>query len=46
MAPQDFRDHALYLRLMPAVEALGGGMNVWPLSVRRFGAAGEKADGR
>jgi pimeloyl-ACP methyl ester carboxylesterase len=27
-APKDFRDHDLYVRLMQAVEAAGGGMNV------------------
>ncbi|TVP55129.1 MAG: alpha/beta hydrolase [Halomonadaceae bacterium] len=28
MAPEDFRDHALYVRLMQSVESHGGGMNV------------------
>lgn len=28
MAPDDFRDHALYVRLMQSVESHGGGMNV------------------
>ena len=33
MAPEDFREHGLYVRLMQAVEAHGGGMNVSLLSM-------------
>jgi len=32
-APEAFRDHDLYVRLMQAVEAAGGGMNVSPASL-------------